>query len=225
MLFTDDYYDYVGTFEYWWTRGLILDSTYKLPNKAYDSRSSKHPFADCTKALLLPDHEQGNTDPYNILLILGPEFLKDKKMERYGYVKDIGSENFGVARLMRHKETKVLVAMKYIERGHKVVSTPTHLPIVMEYAAGGELFERICNAGRFSDYGEVTGSSFGNNLWQKCKSSLLHSRPKSTAGTPAQIAPKVLSRRKYDGKQTKERENIETFHMSSIGWIRRNKRP
>ncbi|KAF3618220.1 hypothetical protein FXO38_33556 [Capsicum annuum] len=72
ILFTDDYYDYVGTFEYRWTRGLILDSTYKLPNKTYDSRSSKHPFADCTKALPLPDHEQGNIDPYNILLVLGP---------------------------------------------------------------------------------------------------------------------------------------------------------
>jgi len=32
-----------------------------------------------------------------------------------------------------------------------VVLTPTHLAIVMEYAAGGELFERICNAGRFSE--------------------------------------------------------------------------
>lgn len=29
--------------------------------------------------------------------------------------------------------------------------TPTHLAIVMEYAAGGELFDRICNAGRFSE--------------------------------------------------------------------------
>lgn len=32
-----------------------------------------------------------------------------------------------------------------------MVLTPTHLAIVMEYAAGGELFERICNAGRFSE--------------------------------------------------------------------------
>ena len=29
--------------------------------------------------------------------------------------------------------------------------TPTHLAIAMEYAAGGELFERICSAGRFSE--------------------------------------------------------------------------
>lgn len=41
-------------------------------------------------------------------------------MEKYELVKDIGSGNFGVARLMRNKETKELVAMKYIERGHKV---------------------------------------------------------------------------------------------------------
>lgn len=33
----------------------------------------------------------------------------------------------------------------------QVFLTPTHLAIVMEYAAGGELFERICNAGRFSE--------------------------------------------------------------------------
>ncbi|KAJ6370045.1 hypothetical protein OIU76_028335 [Salix suchowensis] len=32
-----------------------------------------------------------------------------------------------------------------------VLLTPTHLVIVMEYAAAGELFDGICNAGRFSE--------------------------------------------------------------------------
>lgn len=41
-------------------------------------------------------------------------------MEKYEVVKDIGSGNFGVARLMRNKLTKELIAMKYLERGHKV---------------------------------------------------------------------------------------------------------
>lgn len=41
-------------------------------------------------------------------------------MDKYETVKDLGAGNFGVARLMRNKDTKELVAMKYIERGHKV---------------------------------------------------------------------------------------------------------
>lgn len=32
------------------------------------------------------------------------------------------------------------------------------------------------------------------------QSSVLHSQPKSTVGTPAYIAPEVLLRREYDGK-------------------------
>ncbi|XP_011016762.1 PREDICTED: serine/threonine-protein kinase SAPK2 isoform X1 [Populus euphratica] len=97
-------------------------------------------------------------------------------MERYEIIKDIGSGNFGVAKLVRDKWTKEFFAVKFIERGQKidehvkreilnhrslkhpnivkfkeVLLTPTHLAIVMEYAAGGELFERICNAGRFSE--------------------------------------------------------------------------
>lgn len=179
-------------------------------------------------------------------------------MENYESVKQLGAGNFGVATLMRHKETKELVAVKYIERGHKidenvareiinhrslrhpniirfkeVVLTPTHLGIVMEYAAGGELFDRICTAGRFSEDEAryffqqlISGVSFCHSM-QIChrdlklentlldgnpaprlkicdfgysKSSLLHSRPKSTVGTPAYIAPEVLSRQEYDGK-------------------------
>lgn len=40
--------------------------------------------------------------------------------DRYDFVRDIGSGNFGVARLMTDKHTKELVAVKYIERGDKV---------------------------------------------------------------------------------------------------------
>ena len=32
------------------------------------------------------------------------------------------------------------------------------------------------------------------------QSSVLHSQPKSTVGTPAYVAPEVLSRKKYNGK-------------------------
>lgn len=41
--------------------------------------------------------------------------------ERYEPLKELGSGNFGVARLVRDKKTKELVAVKYIERGKKVI--------------------------------------------------------------------------------------------------------
>jgi hypothetical protein len=47
-----------------------------------------------------------------------------------------------------------------IIRFKEVILTPTHLAIVMEYASGGELFERICNAGRFSEDEVSTFPSF-----------------------------------------------------------------
>lgn len=40
--------------------------------------------------------------------------------DRYELVRDIGSGNFGIARLMRDRRTSELVAVKYIERGEKV---------------------------------------------------------------------------------------------------------
>ncbi|CAI0554162.1 unnamed protein product [Linum tenue] len=179
--------------------------------------------------------------------------------DRYDFVRDIGSGNFGVARLMTDKVTKELVAVKYIERGDKidenvqreiinhrslrhpnivrfkeVILTPTHLAIVMEYASGGELFERICSAGRFGEDEArfffqqlISGVSYCHAM-QVChrdlklentlldgspaprlkicdfgysKSSVLHSQPKSTVGTPAYIAPEVLLRQEYDGKR------------------------
>ncbi|CAN1190900.1 Serine/threonine-protein kinase SRK2E [Linum perenne] len=103
----------------------------------------------------------------------------------------------------------------------------------MEYASGGELFERISSAGRFGEDEArfffqqlISGVSYCHAM-QVChrdlklentlldgspaprlkicdfgysKSSVLHSQPKSTVGTPAYIAPEVLLRQEYDGK-------------------------
>lgn len=41
--------------------------------------------------------------------------------ERYETLKELGSGNFGVARLAKDKKTGELVAIKYIERGKKVM--------------------------------------------------------------------------------------------------------
>ncbi|KAL6545325.1 hypothetical protein OROGR_009199 [Orobanche gracilis] len=62
----DDYHDYIGTFEYWWTHSLISDSTYKVLGKRCDMGSSTYPSSDCIKSLEVADQEMGNIDKYSI---------------------------------------------------------------------------------------------------------------------------------------------------------------
>ncbi|THF99423.1 hypothetical protein TEA_025499 [Camellia sinensis var. sinensis] len=102
-------------------------------------------------------------------------------MERYEFVKDIGSGNFGVAKLVRDKWTRELFAVKLIERGEKQIC---HRDLKLENTLlDGSTAPRV----KICDFGYS-------------KSSVFHSQPKSTVGTPAYIAPEVLSKKEYDGK-------------------------
>lgn len=120
-----------------------------------------------------------------------------------------------------------------IIRFNEVFLTSTHLGIAMEYASGGELFDRIVKAGRFSEDEAryffqqlISGVEWchregvchrdlklENTLldgrpaprlkicdFGYSKSAIFDSQPKSTVGTPAYIAPEVLSRKQYTGE-------------------------
>lgn len=56
---------------------------------------------------------------------------------RYEPLKDLGSGNFGVARLVRDKKTNELVAVKYIERGKKVNNSTVGFNAVKYLNDGG----------------------------------------------------------------------------------------
>ncbi|KAK1313224.1 Serine/threonine-protein kinase SAPK2 [Acorus calamus] len=127
-------------------------------------------------------------------------------MERYEAVKDLGSGNFGVAKLVRDRWTGEHFTVKFIERGHKIDENvqreimnhrSLNHPNIVRFK------EQICHRDLKLENTLLDGSTaprlkicdFGYS-----KSSVLHSQPKSTVGTPAYIAPEVLSRKEYDGK-------------------------
>ncbi|MQL80959.1 hypothetical protein Taro_013418 [Colocasia esculenta] len=126
--------------------------------------------------------------------------------ERYELLKELGSGNFGVARLVKDRKTNELLAVKYIERGMKIDEN-VRREIVNHMSLRHPniiLFkEEICHRDLKLENTLLDGSptprlkicDFGYS-----KSGLLHSQPKSTVGTPAYIAPEVLSRKEYDGK-------------------------
>ncbi|KAK9121075.1 hypothetical protein Syun_018692 [Stephania yunnanensis] len=119
--------------------------------------------------------------------------------ERYEALKELGSGNFGVARLVRDKKTKELVAVKYIERGKKARFFFQQLISGVSYCHSMEICHRDLKLENTLLDGNATPRlkicDFGYS-----KSALLHSQPKSTVGTPAYIAPEVLQRKEYNGK-------------------------
>ncbi|KAF3781784.1 Serine/threonine-protein kinase [Nymphaea thermarum] len=144
--------------------------------------------------------------------------------DRYELVRDIGSGNFGIARLMRDKQTQELVAVKYIERGEKIDEN-VQREIINHRSLRHPNIVRFKQA-RFFFQQLISGVSYCHSM-QVChrdlklentlldgsatprlkicdfgysKSSVLHSQPKSTVGTPAYIAPEVLLNKEYDGK-------------------------
>ncbi|KAG1331075.1 Serine/threonine-protein kinase SAPK7 [Cocos nucifera] len=145
-------------------------------------------------------------------------------MEKYELVRDIGVGNFAVARLMRNKETGELVAMKYIPRGQKIDEKVAREiinhrslrhPNIIRFKEARYFFQQLISGVSYCHFMQICHRDLklentlldGNPAprlkicdFGYSKSSVLHSRPKSTVGTPAYIAPEVLARREYDGK-------------------------
>ncbi|CAI0406868.1 unnamed protein product [Linum tenue] len=144
--------------------------------------------------------------------------------DRYELVRDIGSGNFGVARLMRDKQSNELVAVKYIERGEKIDENvqreiinhrSLRHPNIVRFKEARFFFQQLISGVSYCHAMQVCHRDLKleNTLldgspaprlkicdFGYSKSSVLHSQPKSTVGTPAYIAPEVLLKKEYDGK-------------------------
>ncbi|KAH0940463.1 hypothetical protein HID58_000100 [Brassica napus] len=120
-------------------------------------------------------------------------------MERYDILRDLGSGNFGVAKLVREKANGKFYAVKYIERGLKARYYFKQLISGVSYCHAMQICHRDLKLENTlldgSPSSQLKICDFGYS-----KSSVLHSQPKSTVGTPAYVAPEVLSRKEYNGK-------------------------
>ncbi|CAN4078096.1 unnamed protein product [Withania somnifera] len=144
--------------------------------------------------------------------------------EKYELLKELGAGNFGVARLVKDKKTKELFAVKYIERGKKIDENvqreiinhrSLRHPNIVRFKEARFFFQQLISGVSYCHTMEICHRDLKleNTLldgspsprlkicdFGYSKSGLLHSQPKSTVGTPAYIAPEVLSRKEYDGK-------------------------
>nr|CAD1838700.1 unnamed protein product [Ananas comosus var. bracteatus] len=147
-------------------------------------------------------------------------------MEKYEPVRDIGSGHFGFAKLMRHRETRELVAVKCIDRGHRIDENvfreiinhrSLRHPNIIRFKEARYFFQQLISGVSYCHFMQICHRDLKleNTLldgspaprvkicdFGYSKSSLLQSMAKSAVGTPAYIAPEVLfGRGEYDGKQ------------------------
>ncbi|KAF8412478.1 hypothetical protein HHK36_000442 [Tetracentron sinense] len=94
--------------------------------------------------------ERGKKNLY-LQYVVGWKKFSDKLEQGVSF--EVGIEIFSIDENNVQREIINHSSLRHpnIVRFKEVFLTPTHLAIVMEYAAGGELFERICTAGRFSE--------------------------------------------------------------------------
>ncbi|KAF2305847.1 hypothetical protein GH714_008358 [Hevea brasiliensis] len=126
---------------------------------------------------------------------------------------------------MRDKQTDELVAVKYIERGEKIDENvqreiinhrSLRHPNIVRFKEARFFFQQLISGVSYCHAMQVCHRDLKleNTLldgspaprlkicdFGYSKSSVLHSQPKSTVGTPAYIAPEVLLKKEYDGKR------------------------
>ncbi|XP_028184763.1 serine/threonine-protein kinase SAPK10-like [Glycine soja] len=74
-------------------------------------------------------------------------FPATSHIDLFGHVECVQIDENVKREIINHRSLRHPNIIKFKE----VILTPTHLAIVMEYASGGELFEKICNAGHFNE--------------------------------------------------------------------------
>nr|XP_034916697.1 serine/threonine-protein kinase SAPK2-like isoform X4 [Populus alba] len=145
-------------------------------------------------------------------------------MDRYEILKNIGSGNFGVTKLVRDRCTKEFFAVKFFERGEKIdehvqreIMNHRSLkhPNIVRFKEARFFFQQLISGVSYCHSMQICHRDLklentlldGNTVprvkicdFGYSKSAVLHSQPKSTVGTPAYIAPEVLSKKEYDGK-------------------------
>ncbi|KOM29564.1 hypothetical protein LR48_Vigan727s002300 [Vigna angularis] len=205
----------------------ITFSSLYLTNKASIAHKVFSSFLfSLTRIVVVVLHPTPNEAMDRAALTVGPgmdmPIMHDS--DRYDLVRDIGSGNFGVARLMQDKQTKELVAVKYIERGDKIDENvkreiinhrSLRHPNIVRFKEARFFFQQLISGVSYCHAMQVCHRDLKleNTLldgsqaprlkicdFGYSKSSVLHSQPKSTVGTPAYIAPEVLLKQEYDGK-------------------------